>query len=82
MIELSKLADRQEGMPEALAKGPAETVYLCHPCLVHARQSHRGSVPRFVGQPPLYLRVLFELEHEDSDYSLVEKAIRLGLADG
>lgn len=80
MIELSKLADRQtEGMPEALATGPARTVYLCHPFLVHAGQAHHGSAPRFLGQPPLYPRVPFELEREDGDYSPVERAIRLGL---
>ncbi|WP_189412950.1 phytanoyl-CoA dioxygenase family protein, partial [Neogemmobacter tilapiae] len=38
---------------EALATGPAGTVYLCHPFLVHAAQAHRGAVPRFLAQPPL-----------------------------
>lgn len=38
---------------EALATGPAGTVYLCHPFLVHAAQPHRGRTPRFLGQPPL-----------------------------
>lgn len=39
--------------PEALATGPAGTVYLCHPFLVHAAQPHRGTQPRFMAQPPL-----------------------------
>jgi hypothetical protein len=39
--------------PEALALGPAGTVYLCHPFLVHAAQPHRGAMPRFMAQPPL-----------------------------
>lgn len=39
--------------PEALATGPAGTVYLCHPFLVHAAQPHRGTRPRFMAQPPL-----------------------------
>ena len=39
--------------PEALATGPAGTVYLCHPFLVHAAQPHRGKTPRFLAQPPL-----------------------------
>ncbi len=39
--------------PEALAIGPAGTVYLCHPFLVHAAQPHRGTQPRFMAQPPL-----------------------------
>lgn len=41
------------GCPEALATGPAGTVYLCHPFLVHAAQVHRGTAPRFLAQPPL-----------------------------
>jgi len=36
-----------------LAAGPAGTVYLCHPFLVHAAQAHRGKNPRFMAQPPL-----------------------------
>jgi hypothetical protein len=80
MMELSKLADREtEGMPEATATGPAGTVYLCHPFLVHAGQVHRGAVPRFLGQPPLYPRAPIELVRDAGDYSPVEKAIRLGL---
>jgi hypothetical protein len=39
--------------PEALATGPAGTVYLCHPFLVHSAQPHRGVNPRFMAQPPL-----------------------------
>jgi hypothetical protein len=35
------------------ATGPAGTVYLCHPFLVHAAQPHHGSHPRFLAQPPL-----------------------------
>jgi hypothetical protein len=38
---------------EALATGPAGTVYLCHPFLVHSAQPHRGARPRFMAQPPL-----------------------------
>jgi hypothetical protein len=41
------------GRREALATGPAGTVYLCHPFLVHAAQPHRGTHPRFMAQPPL-----------------------------
>lgn len=40
----------------ALATGPAGTVYLCHPFLVHAAQPHRGTRPRFMAQPPLLPR--------------------------
>lgn len=38
---------------EVQATGPAGTVYLCHPFLVHAAQAHRGATPRFLAQPPL-----------------------------
>ncbi len=39
--------------PETLATGPAGTVWLCHPFLVHAAQPHRGREPRFMAQPAL-----------------------------
>jgi hypothetical protein len=75
------VARATEGMPEALATGSAGTVYLCHPFLVHAAQPHRGTTPRFMAQPPLYLRMPFELNRDGYNYSLVEKTIRLGLRD-
>jgi hypothetical protein len=79
-MELARLLEPAiGGMPEALATGPAGTVYLCHPFLVHAGQRHCGATPRFMAQPPLYPRVAFELERDDGNYSLVEQAIRLGL---
>lgn len=81
MMDLSLAAARvTEGMPEVAATGQAGTVYLCHPFLVHAAQPHHGTAPRFMAQPPLLPRVPFELERSDGDYSLVEQAIRLGLA--
>ena len=82
MMELSLAAARAtEGLPEATATGTAGTVFLCHPFLVHAAQHHHGATPRFLAQPPLYPRVPFELTRSDGDHSLVELAIRLGLAD-
>ncbi len=42
-----------EHCAEALATGPAGTVYLCHPFLVHAAQPNRGSRVKFMAQPPL-----------------------------
>ncbi len=39
--------------PEVLATGPAGTVYLCHPFLVHAAQSHKGQTPKVMAQPAL-----------------------------
>jgi hypothetical protein len=83
MMDLSLAATRAtEGMPEVTATGTAGTVFLCHPFIVHAAQPHRGVAPRFLAQPPLFPRVPFELTRSDGDYSLVEKAIRLGLTTG
>jgi hypothetical protein len=68
-------------LPEALATGPAGTVYLCHPFLVHAAQPHRGRVPRFLAQPPLLPRVPLDLARpEDPHAPPVERAIRIALA--
>jgi len=63
----------------ALATGEARTVYLCHPFLVHAAQRHRGSMPRFLAQPPLGLREPYRLHREDGTYSPVEISIRQAL---
>ncbi|BAK68205.1 hypothetical protein SLG_35300 [Sphingobium sp. SYK-6] len=60
---------------EEVATGPAGTVYLCHPFLVHAAQKHRGTVPRFMAQPPLLPREQICLDRKDHDYSPVEQAI-------
>jgi len=81
---LSRLVLDQMGAerPQALATGEAGTVYLCHPFLVHAAQRHRGSVPRFMAQPPLHPAEPFRLHREDGDYSPVEIAIRQALQDG
>ncbi len=49
-----------ENCETALATGPAGTVYLCHPFLVHAAQPHRGTQPRFMAQPPLVPRGEFD----------------------
>lgn len=46
--------------PVSLATGPAGTVFLCHPFLVHAAQAHRGTEPRFMAQPPLLPRAEFD----------------------
>ena len=64
---------------EALATGPAGTVYLCHPFLVHAAQIHRGKTVKFMAQPPLLPVEPLELDRPDNTYSPVEAAIRLAL---
>jgi hypothetical protein len=64
---------------EVHATGDAGTVYLCHPFLVHAAQSHRGTRPRFMAQPPLLSTQPCQLDREDGNYSAVELAIRSAL---
>jgi hypothetical protein len=82
MIELSTAAaDATRDLPEVAATGAAGTVFLCHPFLVHAAQPHRGTTPRFLAQPPLIPRAPLELDRPDGQYSLVEKAILLALAE-
>ncbi|SHF91674.1 hypothetical protein SAMN05444339_12127 [Loktanella atrilutea] len=57
----------------ALATGEAGTVYLCHPFVVHAAQSHCGTEPRFMAQPPLLPRTEFDPKQPPS---AVQVAIR------
>jgi hypothetical protein len=66
-----------EARQEVLATGEAGTVFLCHPFLVHAAQSHRGSRPRFLAQPPLLPAEPFCLNRTSGGYSPVEQAIRI-----
>ena len=68
-----------DGRPEVLATGPAGTVYLCHPFLVHGAQPHKGTVPRFLAQPELQPAKPFSLDRSAGDYSPVEAAIRKAL---
>ena len=56
--------------------GKAGTVYLCHPFLVHSAQLHRGSIPKFMAQPPLLLKGELSISDADVGYSPVEQAIR------
>lgn len=68
-----------DGRPEVLATGPAGTVYLCHPFLVHAGQPHHGNVPRILAQPGLPPAKPITLDRQKGDYSPVEIAIRFAL---
>lgn len=65
--------------PEAIATGPAGTVYLCHPFLVHAAQPHRGRRPRFLAQPPLLPACRLRIDDAAADPWPVERAIREAL---
>jgi hypothetical protein len=71
--------EETSGRTEALATGPAGTVYLCHPFLVHAAQPHRGTRPRFLAQPPLLPSQPLSLNRADGQYSPVERAIKMAL---
>lgn len=62
--------------PVTTATGPAGTVYLCHPFLVHAAQLHRGTRPRFLAQPPLLPRT-----PAPEPTSAVARAIQMALAE-
>lgn len=64
--------------PETVAMGPAGTVYLCHPFLVHSAQPHRGKTPRFLAQPPLLPRGPLDPMRPTSP---VERAIQLALTE-
>jgi hypothetical protein len=80
--ELVARLPETEHREEVLATGPAGTVYLCHPFLVHAAQRNHGTRPRFLAQPPLLPREELSLERDDGAYSPVEIAVRqaIGLA--
>ena len=80
--ELVAQLSETERREEALATGPAGTVYLCHPFLVHAAQRNCGTRPRFLAQPPLLPREGLRLEREDDAYSPVEIAIRQAIGPG
>lgn len=80
-MELAQQLDTLPPREEALATGPAGTVYLCHPFLVHAAQPHRGKEPRFLAQPALELKEALNLERSDDQYTPVERAIRIGLGE-
>ena len=77
--ELAGELDITSERRKVLATGKAGTVYLCHPFLVHAAQSHRGTSPKFMAQPSLELRNEFQLQRKNGLYSPVEVAIRMGL---
>lgn len=52
----ARFGGAEERRTAVSAIGPAGTVYLCHPFLVHAAQAHRGTSARFLAQPPLLPR--------------------------
>lgn len=69
-------------LPEAYATGPAGTVYLCHPFVVHAAQAIRSERVRFLAQPPLLAAEPLRLDRAEGETSPVERAIRRALDGG
>jgi hypothetical protein len=83
-LTLAELASSQFSesahRPEATATGPAGTVYLCHPFLVHAAQPLLiGGAPRFLGQPALLPKE--PLDPWRAELSPVERAIHIALKE-
>jgi len=81
-LSFMELANRINELPkreEVYATGKAGTVYLCHPFLVHAAQAHKGSIPKFMAQPPLLLKSELTIEGQSIEFAPVEQAIRLAL---
>ena len=82
-ISLADLA--QEGFASsdhcdlALATGEAGTVWLRHPVMVHAAQTHRGTRPRFLAQPGIGPTAPLVVDGAAASLSPVELAIRMGL---
>jgi hypothetical protein len=81
-LSFMELAGKLKQLPnrgETIAIGEAGTVYLCHPFLVHAAQSHSGKAPKFMAQPPLLRRQDVILTDSGMDLAPVDEAIRTGL---
>lgn len=81
-LSFMELAQKINSLPnhdKALATGSAGTVYLCHPFIIHAAQDHRGTMPKFMAQPPLLLKRLFNIYLDKQDLCPVETAIVKGI---
>ncbi len=81
-LSFMELARRLDSLPqreEIFATGKAGTVYLCHPFIVHAAQEHRGSMPKFMAQPPLLPKKDFNIRQSEEKFCPVEKAIVKGI---
>ncbi len=81
-LSFIELADKLSEVPDrekVFATGRAGTVYLCHPFIVHAAQSHRGTTPKFMAQPPLLLKEELTITGGLLPHPPVEEAIRLAV---
>lgn len=81
-LSFMTLAQKLHVLPkreEALATGKAGTVYLCHPFVVHAGQDIKGTIPKFMAQPPLLTKRDFNIKGKADELTAVERAIVKGL---
>lgn len=78
-MDIANKLDELSPKKEIFTTGKVGTVYLCHPFLVHAAQTHRGQTPKFMAQPPLLLKGELCISDSTNGYSPVEEAIRLGI---
>lgn len=81
-MELAQLLEGLPDRPETTATGSAGTVYLCHPFLIHAAQQHRGTMPKFMAQPPLLAKHDFDLTQPFTSSCPVAQAIIKGRVRG
>jgi hypothetical protein len=80
-LSFMQLAEKLEDLPKtqhALAIGQAGTVYLCHPFLVHAAQDHKGTLPKFMAQPPLLTSGDFNIYQPEKELCPIKQAILNG----
>lgn len=79
-MELASKVSSLPNLKKVFAAGQRGTVFLCHPFLVHAAQAHRGRNPKFMAQPPLFLKTELSISNNEDSYAPVEQAIRLALS--
>ncbi|WP_061300770.1 phytanoyl-CoA dioxygenase family protein [Herbidospora cretacea] len=60
MASAAALEEVSRHRPLAHATGEPGDVYICHPLLVHAAQTHHGTRPRFMSQLPIVLDPLLD----------------------
>ncbi|MGU3503190.1 phytanoyl-CoA dioxygenase [Mycobacterium sp. C31M] len=77
MSVCERVVPETEDHPIAKATGRIGDVYLCHPFVVHTGTAHRGTVPRFMAQPPL--EPTGELDLDTDHPSPVAAAVLNGL---
>jgi Phytanoyl-CoA dioxygenase (PhyH) len=80
-FEFAARLDATAHRPEVAATGAPGDVWLCHPFIVHAAQSHHGTQPRFMAQPPLPGTGAIDPHRPIEQRSPVERAVADALAN-